>query len=88
MVKQRAADVTADSIANELEEARLIAASERQAGPMVSASVAKAKLVGLMIERREHGEAGEFAAMTEQQLRDYIQGTEAKPTNNGTDTVQ
>lgn len=81
-------DVTEDSLIEELEQARLIAAAERQTGSMVAATMGKAKLAGLLIERKEIGDAGEFQRMSEQELREYIQGTEAKPTNNGTDTVQ
>lgn len=81
-------DVTEDSLIEELEQARLIAAAERQTGSMVAATMGKAKLAGLLIDRKEIGDAGEFQRMSEQELREYIQGTEAKPTNNGTDTVQ
>lgn len=90
MVAKRA-DVTEDSLIEELEQARLIAASEKQTGSMVAATMGKAKLAGLLIDRKEIGDAGEFAAMNEQQLRDYIQGNDSKPvepTNKGTDSVQ
>ena len=72
MVLTKATDITADTIANELEEARQVAKSQAQGAAMVSASVSKAKLVGLMIDRKEIGDAGEFQRMTEQELRDYI----------------
>lgn len=48
-----AASVTVDSLIGELEEAREVGRSEGQAGPMVQASVAKGKLVGLMTEKVE-----------------------------------
>lgn len=48
-----AASVTVDSLIGELEEAREVGREEGQAGPMVQASVAKGKLVGLMTERVE-----------------------------------
>jgi hypothetical protein len=38
----------------------------------MSATVAKAKLVGLMVQRRETGAAGEFDNWTEEQLREFI----------------
>lgn len=47
------ASVTVDSLIEELEEAREVGAAEGQAGPMVQASVAKGKLVGLMTEKVE-----------------------------------
>lgn len=68
----RRADVTEESILDELEEARQTALGERQSAAMVSASVAKAKLVGLMVDRKEIGDAGEFKAMSEAELRQYI----------------
>lgn len=47
-------EVTIDSITLELEEARILAKDEKQAAPMVSASLGKAKLHGLVVEKNEH----------------------------------
>ena len=47
-------EVTVDSLTKELEEARELARGEKQAGPMVSSSMGKAKLHGLGVERVEH----------------------------------
>ena len=80
-VLPKATDIPADSIANELEEARPGATSQAQGAAMVSASVSKAKLVGLMIDRKEIGDAGEFQRMTEQELRDYIANGDNVPVN-------
>jgi hypothetical protein len=73
------ANVTEESILDELEEARQVANKEGQSAAMVSASVAKAKLVGLMVERKEIGDAGEFKAMSEAELRAYIAGNQQMP---------
>lgn len=79
-VMAKLADITADTIATELEEARQLAKQEGQSAAMVSATTAKAKLAGLLIERKEIGDAGEFARMSEQELRDFIaDSTKATP---------
>lgn len=46
------ASVTVDSLAQELEEARAIALAEKQSSAAVSATMGKAKLFGLGVERR------------------------------------
>jgi phage terminase small subunit len=46
------ADVTVDSLAIELEEARSLALREKQTGAAVSATMGKAKLFGLGVENR------------------------------------
>jgi phage terminase small subunit len=71
-VMAKRADITDDTIATELEEARLIAKGEHQAAAMVSATVAKAKLAGLMIDRKEIGDAGDFSRLSEDELRAEI----------------
>jgi phage terminase small subunit len=48
------AGVTVDSIVGELEEARALALQERQASAAVAASLGKAKLSGLIVERHKH----------------------------------
>lgn len=60
----KAARVTVESIVGELEEARAIAAKVEQPSAMVAASAAKAKVLGLTVERHEHGQAGDFASAT------------------------
>ncbi len=47
-------DVTVDSITRELDEARTIAHEDRQATAMISASMSKAKLHGLVVDKNEH----------------------------------
>ncbi|WP_080995305.1 terminase small subunit [Xanthomonas arboricola] len=55
-VAQQAA-VTVHSLAAELEEARGIAQGEKQASAMVAATMGKAKLYGLAVERHRHSGA-------------------------------
>jgi hypothetical protein len=49
------AKLTVDDLLEELEEARIAALEEGQPGAAVNASVAKAKLLGLLVERAEVG---------------------------------
>ena len=55
--------ITVDSLVEELEEARLDAKTRGQPATAVSAILAKAKLAGLLVERRESGTPGEFAGL-------------------------
>ena len=98
------ADVTEESILDELEQARTLALQCEQTASAVSATVAKAKLVGLMIDRKEQGKPGDFDSWTEAELRAYVLGNAAatgiadhgddseqqpiEPTHNGPSTAQ
>lgn len=57
------ADVTVDRILNEYEEARTLAIQQAKPEAMMAASEKKAKLVGLLIDRREQGQAGDFDSL-------------------------
>lgn len=46
--------MTVESIARELEEARVLAIAEKQSSAAVAASMGKAKLFGLIIEKHKH----------------------------------
>lgn len=48
------AECTVASIINELEEARTLARGIEQPSPMVAASMGKAKVAGLLVEKTEH----------------------------------
>jgi hypothetical protein len=61
----RKADITVESILTEYEEARILATSQAKPEAMLSASEKKAKLVGLLIDRRESGNAGDFENLTD-----------------------
>lgn len=47
-------EVTVESLAAELEEARGLAKTEKQSSAMVSATLGKAKLFGLIIDKKQH----------------------------------
>ena len=59
---QTAADakVTVESICRELDEANAVAKAKGQAAAMVSAATLRAKLAGLMVEKVEVGNPGDF----------------------------
>ena len=63
---------TVESLVKELEETRTDAQGDKQHSAAVSAVLGKAKLLGLIIDRREQGDPGAFDNMTEDQLRDRL----------------
>ncbi len=68
------AEVTAESIIEELEQARALAIANNQSNAAVSASMGKAKVAGLIIEKQERGAPGDFSKMSDGELRDFIAG--------------
>jgi phage terminase small subunit len=66
------AEVTVASILNELEDARKLAAEINQPSAAVAATLGKAKVAGLIVERKEVGKPGDFEGMNVDELRDYI----------------
>ena len=62
-------EVTVESLAAELEEARAIALEEKQSSAAVSATMGKAKLFGLGLERRHLSGQVTFLNVTPEQLR-------------------
>src|SRR5262245_40019003 len=56
----------------ELEQARKQAAEINQPSAAVSATVAKAKLAGLVVDRKEVGKPGEFDGMNVDELREHV----------------
>jgi len=75
------ADVTEESLLDELEEARISAAENKQSGAMVAATMGKAKLTGLVVDRKEVGQPGDFERMNEQELRAFIAANLAGQSN-------
>jgi hypothetical protein len=61
-------DVTLESITAELEEARGIAIAEKQPSAAVSASMGKAKLFGLVIDKKQHSGSIQVVTITAAQL--------------------
>jgi len=68
----RRVNVTVASIVDELEEARSIATDEKQTATMVAATSAKAKILGLQVDRQEVGKPGDFTSA--QSPDDIVQG--------------
>lgn len=66
------AEVTVQSVLGELEEARKAAMSNGQTSAAVAATMGKAKIAGLIIDRRERGRPGEFEDMSDEQLAEFI----------------
>jgi len=63
------AEITVQSLADELEEARAIALAEKQSSAAVSATMGKAKLFGFGIERRHLSGTVSVINITSEQLR-------------------
>jgi hypothetical protein len=61
-------EYTRDSILAELEEARQMAIELKNPSAAWQAAMAKAKILGLIIDRREVGETGAFDHMTDEEL--------------------
>lgn len=59
----RKADITFEKILNDFQHALEMAAEERKPGDMISAAKEQARLVGLLVERKEVGGVGEFDKM-------------------------
>jgi len=55
-----------------LEEARKLAAEINQPSAAVAATLGKAKVAGLIVDRKEVGKPGEFEGMNVDELREYI----------------
>lgn len=65
------AEITAESLAAEFEEARQLAKKSKQASAMVAATTGKGKLSGLLVERHKHsGAIGTYdlTSLTNEQL--------------------
>ena len=57
-------EITVESLTKELEEARQVAVEIKQPGAAVAAVMGKAKLAGLIVEKRESGSPGAFSGTT------------------------
>lgn len=58
--------VTVESIVDELEEARNLARDKEHTNTMVAATAAKAKILGLSVDRVEQGKPGDFSTADSQ----------------------
>ena len=66
-------ELTIDDILDELEEAREMGKITQQSSSMVSASMGKAKLLGLIVDRKEITVHGMISAMTDDELAAFIE---------------
>lgn len=56
-------EVTVDTLLADLEEDRRLAHGTQQSGAAVQATMAKARLCGLVVDRKESGSPGEFQGL-------------------------
>jgi phage terminase small subunit len=56
-------EITVDTLITDLEDDRQLARTEGQASAAVQATMAKARLLGLIIDRKESGAPGDFAGL-------------------------
>jgi hypothetical protein len=61
-------EYTRDALLSELEETRKLALKRGQASAVVAATMGKAKILGLIIDRREVNEVGKFDSLTDEEL--------------------
>jgi len=61
-------EYTREKLLGELEQARQIAEQAKNGSAMAMATMGKAKILGLIIDRREVGEVGAFDNMTDEEL--------------------
>ena len=78
-------EISEDSLLEELEQARLAALENQQASAAVAATMGKAKLCGMLVERKETGKPGDFDNMSIEELRAFLK--EGKKEHPGNDTV-
>jgi hypothetical protein len=64
--------ITAETILAELEQARLLALKMLQPGTMVAASTGRAKIAGLVVDKKEVGAPNEFDNMSDDELGAFI----------------
>ena len=60
---QKRHEITVDTLLDDLEADRRLAHASQQSGAAVAATMAKARLLGLIVERSERGAPGEFQNM-------------------------
>lgn len=80
--------ITVDSLCDELTDVQTLAVTDKQLGVAVSAVMGKAKLMGLLIDKKESGKAGEFSGLSVDELRkqlkadlDALEAMRALPTD-------
>jgi phage terminase small subunit len=64
-------EYTREKLLGELEQARQVAQDARNGSAMAMATLGKAKILGLIIDRREVGDVGAFDHMTDEELLEH-----------------
>lgn len=64
--------ITIDDIIEELEEARIISKVDRVGSTMVSATMGKAKVLGMIVDRKEISVHGIISSMNDAELEAFI----------------
>ena len=67
---QKRHEITVDTLLTDLEADRQLAHTSEQSGAAVSATMAKARLLGFIVDRKETGQPGDFAGM--QSIQDVV----------------
>lgn len=65
-------EITVDDLIAELDEARLISKEDRVGSVMVSATMGKGKLLGLIVDRKDLTVHSQISAMTDAELAQFI----------------
>ncbi len=69
------AEVTVQKILEELDEARVLARTIDQPSAMVQASMGRAKVAGIIVERKEVGKPGDFSNLSDEELDSVLAQT-------------
>jgi hypothetical protein len=65
--------ITRDGIVDELEEARQVSRAQKQGAAMTAASLGKAKVAGLLVDKQEVGSPGDFSnAQTTSEIAEQL----------------
>ena len=83
----RLASLSIDRLLNELEMARVMAMRMYKPGHAILATMGKAKLAGLLVDRREIGGPGDFASMSTDQLQTELREIELRLTETQKDRM-
>ena len=65
--------ITVETLCDELDRDRELARKLDQPSAAITATMSQAKLMGLLIDRKETGAAGEFAKLTTEELRQQLE---------------
>jgi hypothetical protein len=66
--RRRSAEITRETLLAKLDRAYKVAEKARNGSSMTAAVLGQARILGLIIDRREVGDAGSFSSMTDEEL--------------------